>query len=186
MKNTFIIIAIIWVGIFVYIFYGQRQDKQVKQAANQPKSFEIQTIQNDQSQEKDYVNSQQNFRTKVPKGFSDAGESTVYSKYFSSTDGSVELGIEISQGEQVSVNDIQEQLKASGIKVSDTRNISVAGVTGTQQLEDYSSQQKGCALVTYFDKNAKFHVISLFSRESCDKVTDLRGDYDTVINNYQE
>jgi hypothetical protein len=133
---------------------------------------------------------QPNLKFTLPTGFVESGQAYTYDKYFDNQSKGVEISVEISKGEYASISELQNQAKTSGVNVSNVVNLTVNGVSATQQLEDNTKstdpQNKDCALSTYFEKNGKMYQISLYSDTSCDSVNAAKADYDSFLNSFQD
>ncbi len=148
----------------------------------------------------DYSDPKFNFRMNLPSGFFDSGDMYNYSKYFSTgnvkTDptkiGTNDVGLAVMITKDYSKFDIaqiQNNLKSAGIDVRDVKDITINGVNATQQTEDGSkleNQLKGCAVSTYFEKDGRFHEISMFSQSGCDAVNKYINEYNAVVNSFQD
>jgi hypothetical protein len=148
----------------------------------------------------EYSDPKFNFRMTLPSNFYDSGDMYNYSKYFSTGNkksdptkiGTNDVGLAVMITKDYSrfdMEQIQNNLKQAGIEIRDVKNITVNGVSATQQIEDgtkLENQYKGCAISTYFEKGGRFHEISMFSQAGCDVVNGHANEYNEVVNSFQD
>lgn len=192
-----IVIAVLVIGGGIYYLYSKKISTSVSSLSPSIQ----QTI---------YHDLKYKFYITLPKTFFDlnlvrndptGGDNfTAYSKDFSTNArgdwSSNDIGLTISISKDESANNIDGRLKYinkeagdnknSGIKILESKTITINGVPSTQLLVTYPysiTDLSGCVFETFFKINGVSHEIELQS-DTCDTTTSHRQEYETIVKSF--